>query len=204
MGTSSARLACDARQASSRTRSRTKARSRDARATTIPSFPRRRESMDVALCFARSNASALSRGSLSVTAESNQRPLLLTLADAMKPHRCPALRTGAHPCAPPALCAGDMRRPRSFQTICRPNGHGAQTRSLSRSNMGTSSARLACDARQALSRTRTRTNCQEPRCKSHNNTVIPAKAGIHGRCSLLRKIKRFRAVARVTFCYGRK
>ncbi len=33
----------------------------------------------------------------------------------------------------------------------------------------------------------------------HPSIIIPAKAGIHGRCSLPSKIKRFRAVARVTF-----
>ncbi len=34
--------------------------------------------------------------------KSNQNRTRRTLADAMKPHRCPALRTEAHPCASPA------------------------------------------------------------------------------------------------------
>ncbi len=100
MGTSAARVACDARQALSRARSRANGNGNgngncncncNCNRQIGPSFPRRRESMDVAPCCARSNASALSRGSLSVTAETNQRPLLLTLADAMELHRCPAL-----------------------------------------------------------------------------------------------------------------
>ncbi len=88
--------------------------------------------------------------------------------------------------------------------------------------MGASSATLGCGARLAKRRTRSRAKSQgqgqgqgqgkatlawlfprqlqnPPFGARHPWIVIPAKAGIHGRCSLLSKIKRFRTVVRVTF-----
>ncbi len=98
----------------------------------------------------------------------------------MAPDACRCDTAASVPCASdwgtslcPTRYAGAIRRSRSFRTICRQEGCGAQTRALRALRHGHLSPLLDCDARQALSLRRSRSTANSPQSIA-TGTPIPS------------------------------